>query len=172
MAADQGEEGREERAARRTCPARDQANELLDFEPDERRSEDEGRSHGAVEPRPAMRVGADACEAAGEAREEQAPRLDPGIAQVEQLPPARPARGLPDQHRVGREKGREHDDVAEQENPKAVTDNDPLRYHLAGRVLGRVLASRTTKRHGNAATRTRAAARRQPAKTQYRGLRR
>src|SRR5260221_12742302 len=140
MAANQRKEGREERASCWARPACDQARKLAGLEADKRGSEYEGCRHRAVEPRPAMRLGADACEAAGEAREEQAPRLDPGIAQVEQLPPARPARGLPDQHRVGREKGREHDDVAEQENPKAITDNDPLRYHLAGRVLGRVLA--------------------------------
>ena len=62
------------------------------------------------------------------------------VAQVEQLPPARPARRLPDQHRVGREKGGEHDDVAEQENPEAIADDDALRRQLAGRVLGGVPA--------------------------------
>ena len=52
--------------------------------------------------------------------------LDRDIAQVEQLvrrsvrPPS--AR----QHRIGREEGREHDDVAEQEDPEAVAGDDAL----------------------------------------------
>src|SRR5260370_8114776 len=95
MAADQRKEGREERAPCWTCAARDQAHELLDFEADKGRSEYEGRRHGAIEPGSAVRLGADACEAAGEAREEQAGRLDPRIAQLEQLPPARPPPPLP-----------------------------------------------------------------------------
>src|SRR5258708_26719420 len=70
MAADQRKEGREERAPCRACPARDQARKLPDLEADKRGSEYEGRRHGAVEPGPTMRLDADACEAAGEAREE------------------------------------------------------------------------------------------------------
>src|SRR6266571_4497014 len=140
MAADQRKEGREERTPCWARPARDQARKLSGLKADKRDSEYEGYRHGAMEPGPAVRLGADACDAAGEAREEQAGRLDPGVAQVEQLPPARPARRLPDQHRVGGEKRGEHDDVAEQENPEAVTDYDALRDQLAGRVVGRVLA--------------------------------
>src|SRR5207248_320741 len=135
MAADQRKERREERAAGRTCPACDQARKLLDLNADKRGAEQEGRRHRAIEPGSAVRPGADACEAAREARQEQAGRLDPGVAQVEQLPPARPARRLPDQHRIGREKGGEHDDVAEQENPEAVTNDDALRHQPARRVL-------------------------------------
>ncbi len=70
MAADQRKEGREERAACWACPANDQARELPDLDADKRGSEYEGRRHGAIEPGPAVRLGADACEAAGEAREE------------------------------------------------------------------------------------------------------
>src|SRR5258708_23808122 len=135
MAANQRKEGREERASCWARPACDQARKLAGLEADKRGSEYEGRRHRAVEPRPAVRLGADACEAAGEAREEQAGRLDPGIAQVEQLPPARPAGRLPDQYRVGREEGGEHDDVAKQENPEAVTDDDALRHQLTGRAM-------------------------------------
>src|SRR4030081_3539813 len=85
MAADQCKEGREERAPCWTCPAGDQAHKLPDLETDERGSEYKGRRHGAIKQGLAMRLGADACEAAGEAGEEQAGRLDRGIAQVEQL---------------------------------------------------------------------------------------
>src|SRR5713226_7757881 len=70
MAADQRKEGREERAPCRTCPERDQTRKLPDLEADKRGSEYEGRRHGAIEPGSAIRLGADACEAAGEAREE------------------------------------------------------------------------------------------------------
>jgi hypothetical protein len=134
MTADQRKEGREECAACRTGTARDQVGKLPDFEADKGGAEDKSRRHGGMEPGSAMRLGADAGEAAGEAREQQAGRLDRGIAQVEQLMPARAARRLPDQHRVGREEGGEHDDIAERKNPEAVTDDDALRYQLTGRV--------------------------------------
>ncbi len=90
MAADQREERREERASRRARPVRDQACKLPDLEGDERRSENEGHRHGAIEPGSAPRLRADAGEAAGEARQQQAGRLDRGIAQVEQLRPLGP----------------------------------------------------------------------------------
>ena len=57
--------------------------------------------------------------------------LDRDIAQVEQLVAARAARGLPVQHGVGGEERREHDDVAEQEDPEAVADDDALRRRTA-----------------------------------------
>ncbi len=92
VAADQREEGREERAARRAGAARDHAGELVHLEAEERRAEHEGRRHRAIEPEPAVRPGADARDAAGEARQQQAGRLDRDVAQVEQVLPARSAR--------------------------------------------------------------------------------
>ena len=127
MAADQREEGREERAARRACPLRDHARELVHLDGEKCGAEQEGHGHRAIEPGSAMRSGADAGEAAGEAREQQAGRLDRDVPQVEQLAAARSACRVADQHRVGREEGREHDDVAEQEDPEAVADDDALR---------------------------------------------
>ena len=41
--------------------------------------------------------------------------------------PLGPPAVCPDQHRVGREQRREHDDVAEQEDPEPVGDDDALR---------------------------------------------
>src|SRR3981189_3471898 len=49
-----------------------------------------------------------------------------GVAEVEQVAPRRPTRRLPEQNRVGREEGREHDHVAENEDPKTVAGNDAL----------------------------------------------
>src|SRR5260370_8492789 len=135
MAADQRKEGREERTPCWARTGRDRGRKLRGLKADKRGSEYEGYRHGAMEPGPAVRLGADACDAAGEAREEQAGRLDPGVAQVEQLPPARPTRRLPDQPRVGGEKRGEHDDVAEQENPEAVTDDDTLRHQPTDRAF-------------------------------------
>ena len=57
------------------------------------------------------------------------------IAQIEQIPPARAARGRIHQHRVGREERGEHDDVAEQEDPEAVANDDALGQQSALAVL-------------------------------------
>ena len=46
--------------------------------------------------------------------------------EVKQIPTARPAGGLVHQHRIGGEERRKHHDVAEQEDPEAVADNDAL----------------------------------------------
>src|SRR5271156_2861554 len=56
---------------------------------------------------------------------------------IEQLRSARPAGGRVDQHRVGREESGEHDDVAEQENPKAVAHDDAFGWHAASYPRGR-----------------------------------
>src|SRR3984957_21192718 len=74
-----------------------------------------------------MRPRADRGQAAGKTRKQEAGGLDRDIVQVEKIPAARPSRGLPGEHRIGGEKRREHDDVAEQEDPEAVADNNALR---------------------------------------------
>ena len=58
------------------------------------------------------------------------------IVEVKQLLPARPAGRLSGQHRVGREERGEHDDVAEQEDPEAVADDDALVDRSAAGVRG------------------------------------
>ena len=63
VAADQREEGREERAPRRACSARDHAGELVQLNAQKPSAQDEGRGHRAIEPGSALRPGADACEA-------------------------------------------------------------------------------------------------------------
>ncbi len=65
-------------------------------------------------------------------------RLDRGVAQVEQLCSARPARRFSDQHRVCREERGEHDDVAQQEYPEAKADDNAFRHQLADGVSDRV----------------------------------
>ena len=73
---------------------------------------------------------ADRGQAAGETRKQEAGGLDRDIVQVEQIFAARPSRGLAGEHRIGGEKRREHNDVAEQEDPEAVADNDALRCRV------------------------------------------
>src|SRR5208283_3464973 len=134
VTSDQSKKGREERAPRWACPARGHARELADLDAKKHGSKDEGRGHRAIEPGPATRLGTDACKTDSETRDEQDRRLEPDIAQVEQLPTAWSPCGVPDQHRIGGEEGGEHDDVAQQENPEAVTGDNALRYQLAGCV--------------------------------------
>src|ERR1700736_5709123 len=142
VASDQREESRKEGAPRRACPLRDHARELPDLNAQKRRSKNKGRGHRAIEPGPATCPGPDAWEAAGEARDEKERRLEPDVAQVEHLPAGRSPCRVAGQHRVGGEEGGEHDDVAQQENPKAVAGDDALRYQPAFRVPLRVLAIR------------------------------
>src|SRR5712671_4723457 len=91
MTADQCEEARQERAPRWACPERNHGRELADLDTKKCGPQYEGRGHRAVEPKSIVRPGADACEAAGEAREEKAGRLEPDVAEVEQRLPSRPA---------------------------------------------------------------------------------
>ena len=96
----------------------------------------EGHRHGGDRTRPAARICApmlarpqvklDSSRQAVSMRD---------IAEIEQLASARPARGRVRQHRIAREERREHDDVAEQEDPEAVADDDPLRRGAAGAML-------------------------------------
>src|SRR5260370_14176306 len=56
------------------------------------------------------------------------------MAQLEQVAAGRSAGGLSGQHRVGGEQCREHDDVAQQEDPKPVSDDDAYRRRTAAAV--------------------------------------
>ena len=62
---------------------------------------------------------------------QQAGGFDAGVAKIEQFGAGGAARGLADQHGVGRKEGGEHHDVAEQEDPEAEADHDPLRRRAA-----------------------------------------
>ena len=97
VAADQGEEGREERAARRARALRDHADEFVDLddeeaEPQARRSRPCRRSTSG----PLCALAPMAGQAAGEARQQQAGRLDRDIVQVEQSLPLGPPAVSPD----------------------------------------------------------------------------
>ena len=48
------------------------------------------------------------------------------VAAVEQLQPVGPAGGVVGQHGIGREQGREHHDVAQQEQPEAEAGDDSI----------------------------------------------
>src|SRR6202020_1036893 len=88
------------------------------------------RGHAAVVHEAVMRPRADRGQAAGETRKQEAGGLDRDIVQVEQIPAARPSRGLAGEHRIGGEKRREHNDVAEEKDPEAIADNDAFRYRV------------------------------------------
>src|SRR6202020_2639858 len=88
------------------------------------------RGHAAVVHEAVMRPRADRGQAAGETRKQEAGGLDRDIVQVEQIPAARPSRGLAGEHRIGGEKRREHNDVAEEKDPEAIADNDALRCRV------------------------------------------
>ena len=63
-------------------------------------------------------------EPAGEARDQQARRLEQTLRRSNSSRPVGPPAVCAGQHRIGREQRREHDDVAEQEQPEAVGDDD------------------------------------------------
>src|SRR5579859_5662906 len=65
-------------------------------------------------------------EAADETGQQQAAGLDGDITQIEQIPARRTAGGGALQHGEGGEDRREHDDVGQQEDPEAETDDDAL----------------------------------------------
>jgi len=72
------------------------------------------------------RLRADAGEAAEDGREQQARGLDGDRLEVEQLAAARAARSGIGEDRVGCEQRGEQDDVADQEDPEPVRDDDAL----------------------------------------------
>ena len=122
VAADQREEGRQEGAARRSGASARSCRRTP--EPRAARNAAPSRpvaSHAAVVRHGCARRVADAGEAAGEARQQQTRRLDRDAAsdRTDRCPLGPPA-VCRLQHRIGGEEGREHDDVAEQEDPEAV----------------------------------------------------
>src|SRR3954454_19228322 len=75
MAADEGEEGRQERTPGRPGATLDETGELAGLKAEEGGPERESRAHGGVEPGRVARAGCDGREAACEARDEKAGRL-------------------------------------------------------------------------------------------------
>ena len=126
VAADQGEEGRQKGAALRSgalaiMPTNSWSSRPR--KPARARRSPPSRRRTSARDAPARRWRP----AAGEAREQEAGSLERDVGEVEQVLAARAASGLVGQHGVGGEERREHHDVAEQEDPEAVADEDPLR---------------------------------------------
>src|ERR1700722_16484911 len=130
VATDQGEERGEERTPRRPGALIDHADEFMNLYREKAQTKHAGRRHAAIVHGAVVRPGADGGQAAGETRQQEAPGLDRDIMQIEQILAARPACGLSREHSIGGEERREHDDVAEQEDPKAVADNNALRCRV------------------------------------------
>ena len=124
VAADQREEGREERAALRRSALGDHRCEFVKLD----RQEDEAKQAGHEQPdlRPASccaRLAAIIAKAADEAREQQGDRFHGDQVAVEQLAGRRPAVGRVNQRRVSREQRRKQHHVRKDEQPEPVRDD-------------------------------------------------
>src|SRR5438067_440266 len=98
-----------------------------------------------MKPELVAQVGGDSGEPAGKTRGEKKPGLDCGVAQVEQLAPARPARRLAEQHGVGLEERRKHDHVAANEDPEAITGHGAFGRATGMRYAGCFQATQTIR---------------------------
>src|SRR3954454_24057327 len=126
VTADDSKEGREESAALRTGADGDHAGELPQLQYQERGSQHEGdegsqTSHG-IPPR----ADRQRHHSAGVARSKKAAGFDRNAALVEQLHATGTAGGRMREHRVSGKECREHDDVAQEEYPESVANDDPL----------------------------------------------
>src|SRR5215204_7367452 len=137
MAADEGEEGRQERTPGRPGATLDETGELPGLKAEKGRPERESRAHGGVEPGRVARAGCDSCETACEARDEKAGRLGSCVPEVEKLRGLGTARRVRCQHRIGGKERREHDYVAEQKNPETETYDDALGRRTASSMARR-----------------------------------
>src|SRR5215203_3938498 len=137
VAANQREEGRQERTPGRPGATLNETGELAGLKAEEGRPERESRAHGGVEPCRFARAGGDGREAACEAREEKAGRLRSRVREVEELRGLGTARRVRSQYRIGGKERREHDNVAEQENPEAETYDDALGRRTASSMARR-----------------------------------
>src|SRR5262249_27085533 len=72
-------------------------------------------------------------------RQQQAHRFDENIAEVEKLVRGWPAGGIAGQDRIGRKQRREHDHVAEDENPESIGNDDSLGSRPAAAAAAREL---------------------------------
>ena len=146
--ADQREEAGQKAAARGSRrPCSTMPANSVDLDEEEGRAEHESAVPRRAEKRPrCRRFGGQRPEPACVAREQQAHRLDEDIAEIEQLGPGRSAGGVARQHRIGREQPREHDDVAEDEDPEAVGDDDARRGRSAAAPPARELGGNRVDR--------------------------
>src|SRR5882757_7626434 len=126
VTADQSKEGREESAALRTGPNGDHAGELPHLQHQERGSQHEGDKGSQISDGIAPRANRQGHQSAGVARGEKAAGFDCNTALVEQPHATRATCGRVREHRVSGKDRRKHHDVAQQEDPEAVADHDPL----------------------------------------------
>src|SRR5450631_2344543 len=126
VTADKGKKGREESAALRTGADRDHAGKLPQLQRQKRGAEHKGDEGSQVSGAIAPRADRQRHQSAGVARCQKAGGFDRNAALVEQLHATRAAGGrMREQHVSGKER-REHDDVAQEEDPEAVANHDPL----------------------------------------------
>src|SRR6267154_4086964 len=123
---DKGKECRKKRATLRTGPDGDHAGELPQLQCQERGSQHEGDEGSQVSDGIAPRNNGQGHQSAGVARSEKATGFDRDTALVEQLHATWTACGRVSEHRVGGKDRRKHHDVAQQEDPEAVANDDPL----------------------------------------------
>src|SRR5258705_9328974 len=126
VTADKSKEGREESAALRTGSDGDHAGELPHLQYQERGSQHEGDEGSQVSDGIAPRPNRQRHQSAGVARSEKAAGFDRNAALVEQLHATWTACGRVREHRVSGKDRRKHHDVAQQEDPEAVANHDPL----------------------------------------------
>ena len=126
MAADKGEERGKKSAALRGGAAGDHVGELADLEIEERGTEHESDQRKEVGVDASPRTDRQRHHSAGVARDKKTSGLDRDADLIEQLGAGRTARGRVHEHRVGGKQRREHHDVAQQEDPEAIGNDDPL----------------------------------------------
>ena len=134
VASDKGEECGQESAALRGGAAGDHVGELANLESDESGPEHEREYRKEVDVNATPRIDRQRHHPARVARGKQTSGLDRDADLIEQLRAGRTARSRMHEHCVGGKKRREHHDVAEEEDPEAVGNHDPLwrRTGLAG----------------------------------------
>jgi hypothetical protein len=113
-------------AARGASPLLHHAGKFRDLNEQESRTEHECKDCEGKEARRLPPFGGQRPEPACIARQQQTYRLDEDPVQIEQLGSGRSAGGIAPQDCVGRKQRREHDHVAEDEDPEPVSDDDAL----------------------------------------------
>src|ERR1700758_2652502 len=126
MATYKREEGGKKRAALRVGADCDHVIEFAQLQGEERRAQCERQQSVQVGGADAPRTDRQRHQPARVARREQAGCFDRDTRLIEDLGARQAARGRPRQHRVGCKQRGEHHDVAQQEDPEAVGDDDPL----------------------------------------------
>src|ERR1700722_1405268 len=126
VAADKREEGGQKGAALRRRAASDHIGEFVNLECKKRSSERKSDQGTQIHSDTISRIDCERHQSAGVARDEQAGGFDCDRALIEQLGAGRTTcRGV-HEYRVARKERGEHDDVAQQEDPEAVSDHNPL----------------------------------------------